>query len=69
MLDFIKGYKTKLLGLVWVAFSVVDGLGGIDILKSVDASNWLDNVMFGIGVFSGRDALDSLFDKIKKEAI
>lgn len=67
MLDFLKGYKLKFLGLAWAAAAVVDGLGGINILNSVDASNWIDNVMFGFGVFAGRDALDSLFDKLKGE--
>lgn len=67
MLDLLKGYKLKFLGLAWAALAVADGLGGVNILASVDASNWMDNVMFGIGVFAGRDALDTLFDRIKAE--
>lgn len=67
MLEFLKGYKLKFLGLAWAAIAVADGLGGFDILRSVDASNWVDNVMFGIGVFAGRDAIDTLFDRIKAE--
>lgn len=66
-LDFLKGYKLKFLGLAWAAIAAVDGLAGINILASVDASNWVDNVMFGFGVFAGRDALDSLFEKVKAE--
>ena len=65
--EFFKGSKLKILGLLWSAASVIDGFGGYDILRSVDATNWVDNVMFGFGVFAGRDALDSLFDKIKSE--
>jgi hypothetical protein len=66
-MEFLKGYKLKLLGLAWAALAAVDGLGGINILASVDATNWMDNIMFGFGVFAGRDALDSLFEKIKAE--
>jgi hypothetical protein len=66
-MEFLKGYKLKLLGLAWAALAAVDGLGGINILASVDATNWMDNIMFGFGVFAGRDALDSLFEKVKAE--
>ena len=67
MLDLLKGYKLKFLGLAWAAIAAIDGFGNINILASVDATNWLDNVMFGFGVFAGRDALDTLFEKIKGE--
>lgn len=67
MLEFLKGYKLKFLGLAWAAVAVADGQFGFDVLKSVDATNWMDNVFFGFGVFAGRDALDTLFDKIKAE--
>lgn len=66
-MEFLKGYKLKLLGLAWAAAAAVDGLGGINILNSVDASNWIDNVFYGFGVFAGRDALDTLFAKLKAE--
>ena len=65
--EFLKGYKLKFLGLAWAAIAVADGMFNIDILKTVDATNWMDNVFFGFGVFAGRDALDTLFNKIKTE--
>jgi hypothetical protein len=67
ILSFLKGYKIKLLGIVWAGIAVAEGLAGLDIVKSIDISNWVDNVVFGFGVFAGRDTLDSLFDKIKGE--
>lgn len=69
MLDFLKSKKLKMLGLAWAAAAVADGLFGINILNAVDASNWVDNVMFGFGVFAGRDAIDTLFDKLKGEGL
>lgn len=69
ILNFLKGKKLKLLGLVWVVLAVVDGLLGYNILNAVDASNWVDNVMLGFGVFAGRDTLESLFDKLKAEGL
>ena len=67
VLDFVKGYKLKLLGLVWAGLAIADGAFNVNILASVDASNWVDNVIFGIGVFAGRDALDTLVTKATDE--
>ena len=66
-MEFLKGYKLKFLGIAWAVAAAVDGLGGINILASVDATNWLDNVMIGFGVFAGRDTIDTIIDKLKGE--
>lgn len=68
-IDFLKGYKFKLLGLAWAAAAAAEGLLGYDILKSVDPSNWVDNVMYGFGVFAGRSTVDSILERLKGEII
>ena len=67
-MNFLKGYKLKILGLGWAVAAIADGALNINILSSVDATNWMDNVFYGLGVFAGRDTLDSLFAKIKAES-
>jgi hypothetical protein len=67
MFELLKGKKLKLLGLAYAALAFVDGYLGIDLLKTVDATNVLDCIMLGLGVFAGRDALDTLIDRLKGE--
>ncbi len=67
MLDFLKGYKLKGLGLLWAAAAAADGFLGIPILNSVDASNAMDNIFLGLGVFAGRDTVDTIIAKIMGE--
>jgi hypothetical protein len=65
--SILAGYKLKLLGLVWIALAVADGVFQFNILSLVDETNWIDNVIFGFAVFAGRDAVDTLIGKVMAE--
>lgn len=67
MLELIKGYKIKGLAALWIVLCAMEKWMGLDVLNSVTPDNALDNIFVGMGVFAGRDTVDTIIAKLSGE--
>jgi len=60
-----QGKKFYILGLGVMAAAVAESFG-IDVMGSIDKTNYVDAFVYGWGVIAGRSTLASLLEKIAK---